>query len=360
MNQYAIFTLFWNQIAIPVDAATAGLIGALLNWVGPRFQTCVLAGVMIYMIISAAKSDEDAPLAFVRKVFVAGFIYSMVSNADTYNYFVTNLVHGTVTGISTAVGAAFNNGAPLTAGAFDQIAARAYSAGLAIFKNIPWYSLKTIPLGITVVIYWFISLSAIVFMYAIYLLSYVLTDFLIGVGPLFVSLYFFEFTRRWFDGWLNVLITGVLVQIFTAALGAMFVQVLTTVFVQGFAGLVATQGQVNGGAVIGELLELIITALACVIFAILAYSLISIAAGIAGGVHATVSAGRLPGWMSRGHENSRPVANDNPPSSGSGPSGGQSGPGPAGGQGGSPGPGWSHPGQPPPEYAFNRNVGSAS
>ena len=102
--------------------------------------------------------------------------------------------------------------------------------------------------------------------------------------------------------------------------------------------------------VIGEMMELIITALVCVIFAILAYSLVTLAAGIAGGVHASIGAARTPGWMTfSGRDSGAPSApaNNNSPGAGSG-GGAQGGPG-----GGTP------QGQPGRQYAFNRSVGSA-
>jgi hypothetical protein len=224
--------------------------------------------------------------------------------------------------------------------------------GLGAFKNLPWYSLKVVPLGIVVAAYWFLSFAAIVVMFSVYLVSYVLTAFLIGVGPVFVALYFFPYTRGWFDGWLQNLMTGVLVQIFTSALGSMFIFVIGNVLTLAATGMGnnAQLGAVDGGVVIGEIMMLVVTALACLIFGILSVVIIQTAMSIAGGVHseATRLTGIAKGGIIPGGSAGRQAAaaGGAPRSPGSG--------SPSDAPGGA-----NPPGQPPRQYAFNRTVGSA-
>ena len=347
MNNNGIFDLIWQNIAIPVDAATAGMVNALASWVGRPFRLAVVAYLIIILLIAAWSSDEAAFQKFFRQLWLAAVIYTLASNADSFNYYVTGVVHWTVDSIAVAIGNVFNHAAPVSADGFDAIGSRAFSVGLAVFKNLPWYSWKTVPLGLLVVAYWFLSFTAIVIMFSAYLVSYVATDFLIGIGPVFIALFFFPFTRRWFDGWLRNLMAGLLVQTFTVSLGAMFVAVIGVVLRQAATGLVGTKlGELDGGVVIGEMMMLVVTALACLIFAILSGVLVVVAANIAGGIHAELGIIQSPSWGRSGDSEglaAAPAANQNP--------GGSSGSGyPAGPVG---------TGAPLREYAFNRTVGSA-
>lgn len=349
MGAGSTFLLIWQNVAIPVDAATAGMVNALVAWVGTPFKLAVVAYLIIILLIAAWSSDEAAFQRFFRQLWLAAVIYTLASNADAFNYYVTGVVHWSVNSIGVAIGSVFNHRAPLSADGFDAIGSRAFAVGLAVYKNLPMYSFKTIPLGILVITYWFLSFVAVVTMFSIYLVSYVATDFLIGVGPIFIALFFFPFTRRWFDGWVRNVMTGLLAQVFTVSLGSMFVAVLGVVLDQAATPLAGTKlGEVNGGVVIGEMMMLVVTALACLIFAILSGVLVMVAANIAGGIHAGMGTIQAPSWGGSAERASPPAPpSSNPPPSGpAGPGGGdQSGPTSAGGL--------------PREYAFNRNVGSA-
>jgi hypothetical protein len=347
LNTNATFVLIWQNVAVPVDAATAGMVNALIAWVGTPFKLAVVAYLIIILMIAAWSSDETAFQKFFRQLWLAAIIYTLASNADAFNYYVTGVVHWVVNSIGVAIGNVFNHAVPISGDGFDAIGSRAFSVGLAVFKNLPWYSWKTIPLGLLVVAYWFLAFVAIVIMFSVYLVSYVATDFLIGIGPIFMALFFFPFTRQWFDGWLRNLMAGVLVQIFTVSLGAMFVAVIGVVLGQAATGLAGSQlGQVNGGVVIGEMMTLVVTALACLIFAILSGVLVIVAANIAGGIHAELGIIRAPTWPGSGRDAApaAPATNPGNPSASSG-TGTPSGP--------------TGSGAPSREYAFNRSVGSA-
>jgi type IV secretory pathway VirB6-like protein len=346
MNQYAIFTLIWMNVAVPVNGAIAQMIPGLMAIIGTPFKESVIAYFVMRFLVAAWTPDEDVWLDCLKQLALAAVIYALATNAGTFNYYVTNLVQGLVNGVSTAIAGAFNQGGPLNADGFDIIGTRAFAVGLGVFKNLPWYSPKIIPLGIICVVYWFLAFAAITIMFSVYLVSYVATAFLIGVGPLFVALYFFSYTRGWFDGWLRNLMTGVLVQIFTVALGSMFVFVIGNVLNLAATGMIGTQvGQLDGGAVIGEIMMLVVTALACLIFGILSLMMLRVAESIAGGVHSEVT--RLSGIAQGGFFGGR--------SAGQGASGSA---GPAGAAGaGSPSPAGA--GAPSRSYAFNTSVGSA-
>jgi hypothetical protein len=175
-------------------------------------------------------------------------------------------------------------------------------------------------------------------------------------GPVFISLYFFPFTRIFFDGWLSCVLATVLVQVFTAALAAMFVFVIGLIMNLAATGLADSQlGAANGGIVIGELMMLIATALFCCIFAILAGVLVYVAVRITGGAHAELGRLQAPSWMpSFGGGDNNPPPPGQPQAQIAGPHHGGAGGGVP------PGPGTAgYPASPTRDYAFQRSVGSA-
>jgi len=346
MNQLAPFTALWATLADPVNTASGQMITNLMAIIGAPFEKCVIAYFIISFLIAAYSPDDEAWTNYLRQLGLAAVIYALATNAGTFNYYVTHLVQGMVNSINAAIAGAFNQPG-INAGAFDRIAIRALSVGLAVFKDLPWYSLKMIPLGMVFVVYWFLAFAAVMIMFFVYLVGYIITAFLIGIGPLFIALYFFPYTRRWFDGWLRNLMTGVLVQVFTAALASMFVYAITALLNQAATGLKGSQaGQTDGGVVVAGIMMLVVTALCCVIFGILSLALARIAASIAGGVHSEVTGLARLAQAVRGGGRALP-----PPAGGQG--GADAGPG----GGGAAGRGAT--GVPPREYAFNRNVGSA-
>lgn len=352
MDKYALFTLLWTHIAVPIDAASAQVVAALIGRIGPWFKAAVGAYLLIMMLVASWSDDADAIQRLFRSVFLASIVYAIAFNAGTFDYYVTQLVHGTTNAISTATANIFNEGQALDANAFDIIGTRSFAIGLAVFKTVPWFSPKAAILAMVIPVYWFISYWAIVIMFCVYLVSYVLGAFVMAFGPLFIPLYFFPFTRKYFDGWLSTVLCTLLVQVFTAALAAMFIFVIGMVLKLASTGLADNQlANVDGGVVIGEIMMLVATALFCCVFAILAGVLVYVAVRITGGAHAELGRLRAPSWMP-----SFGGGGNNPP-----PPGGQpqiAGPHHGGAGGGVPlGPGTA--GHPAGGFAFNRHVGSA-
>jgi TrbL/VirB6 plasmid conjugal transfer protein len=351
MEKYALFTLLWTNIAVPIDAASAAMVAALMARIGPWFKLCVGAYLLITMLIAAWSNDSEAAQRLFRSLFLAAVVYTIAFNAGTFDYYVTQLVHGTTNAISTATANMFPGGAgPINSNAFDIVGTRSFAIGLAVFKNLPMNPLKSVPLGMCIVVYWWVSYWAIVVMFSVYLVSYVLGAFIMAFGPLFIPLYFFPFTRKYFDGWLSCVLCTLLVQVFTAALAAMFVFVIGMILTLAATGLAGNQlATVDGGVIIGELMMLIITALVCCIFAILAGVLVYVAVRITGGAHSELGKMQAPAWMpSFGGGGNNPPPPPPPP-----PHGGGNHHGGAGG-GVPPGPGTA--GHPPRDHAFTRNV----
>ena len=337
------FTLLWQTIVLPMDAGTAAVAQALSGYVDGRFQVCVVAYFIVMLLIASWSADEDAMLRFFRQIFLASVIFTIATNAGTYNYYVTGITHGAVSGIGKAIGSFLQNTQPVNANGFDILASQTFAAGLVVYKQLPQYSLSSIALAGLIALYWLFAILALVLMFIVYMSAYVVTDILLATGPLFVALYFFPFTRQWFHGWLRNLMTGILAQVFTIIVAAFFIAVLTAMLTSAGRSSAAA-GSVTNEVAIGSILTLVFIAGIAFLFNFIALYTVYMAASIAGGLAPP-----------------QPRLTRIPRSSDKGDGGGNH----AGGQlqtsGSQPalgGPGDAH-AAPPRDYSFNRTVGPA-
>ena len=352
-----IFAFLWANVAVPFDAATAQMIAAIQGMIGARFIACVGAYFICTLLIACWGPDEDGFTRFFRQLGLAAVVYTLATTAPAFNTYVAGLIHGIVTAVGNAMAGVLQGGGPLNGIAFDRIATRVYASGLAVYKIIPLFSLKGIAFTIAVLIYWVLSFICLFIMFGIYLLSYIFTDFLISVGPLFIALFFFPYTRNWADGWVRQVATTVLVQIFVVALASFFIFVLNQVLTQVVHGLpvgLAEGGLAPAGAagdgLVSAVMGLLLIAGCCFVFSILTGYIVMAARSIAGGAFNEISRLRVPsaGGVGGGGGYSGPAGHT-----------GEQGPAGSHGQSGHAGPAGSAPADPGRQYAFNRSVGSA-
>lgn len=338
------FTLIWAAIALPIQNAAGQMVAALMAYVGPEFQAWVLVYILGMLLLAAWMPDDgtDAPMRMFRQIGLAGIIWALISNAATFNYYVTGAVQGVANGVSVAIADVIGGGgAPVAAASFDAILDKAFVLGVAVYKSLPWYSPKGWLLGIIVYMYWAIVSTAIAFQYMVFMLASIATSFLVAFGPLFIALGFFPYTRRFFDGWVQVVVTAVLDQIFVIALLSLFVASLSQEI--GQLGIGAN-GAPGAGDYIPQIRNLLVASAMALIFAgLLGFSL-KLASSIAGGLGTYTP--HIPfGGMVRavGGSGSRGASGSSGPSGGSGPGG----------------PDGSGGGVPPRQFAHNRSIGSA-
>jgi hypothetical protein len=137
-----VFALIWQQIAVRVADATGQLTAALQDWVGPKFKLCVLAYFLATLLIAAWSADEAAFGRFFRQLFLAGIVYSLISNGTSFDFYVVGLVDGVVNGISSAIAGIFGGPSQVSANIYDTIAVKVFAVGVQTFKNLQWYSPK--------------------------------------------------------------------------------------------------------------------------------------------------------------------------------------------------------------------------
>lgn len=283
------FRWFFDQLSAPITNALGQLTVALQGWVGPKFKICVLAYFLATLLIAAWSADETAFHKFFRQLFLASIIYSLAVTAADFNHYITGGFDGIINGVSTAISGIFGAVAPgaNTADLFDKIGVKSLAVGVATFKSLQWYSPKAWILGLCIVAYWILTIGTLIVPFVIYLSSLLVTKFVIAFGPLFIVCRFFPFTRFLFDGWLGVVMGGVLTQILTVGWVAVFNLVMTTNLARIQAGI-----STNADDVVGLVMAMLLAWALTAIFASMTSICALVAVRIASGAHTIIEGGR--------------------------------------------------------------------
>jgi len=334
----AILVDAWDAVTVPMQAASTALIGSLQGVVSHWFIPLVSAYLVIMLFIAMWSGEELAVLRFWRHVLLAAVVYSLISGLGLYNYYVTGVVNGTMSSLATAIGGGPAGQSP--AHAFNSLAVKAFDVGNAVYKAVPDQSyVKAAGLAFAVALYWTLVQLALWVVFVLYLCSYVLTNYVVGYGVIFIAMYFFEPTYMFFDGWFRAVVAGMLTQTFLIGDLSLMSNVLTGLLHTVGAEINPTGDDAANGDIGFMVWDMLGVFGLFVLFVAIAFLSVRLAMAITGGAHAQLM--RLP--RSGGGR---------PPSS-SPPSGGSSGGAPGGsvsGGGGS---------SSPRSYAFQNSVGSA-
>lgn len=308
---WTLFSSLFTAVNTPLQADVNGIIGSLTGWLTPILRAATIA-VLIVSIIAAAISDNisaNIPLnAVLRVVLRAGVLVYLLGGVGVFSQWVSgpllnlpNEISGVVLG--NVGGAIPQGGAP-----FDTLWNHTFMACLAAAKAASFWTPEGWVLGFVAFAAAIVSVIAIGYMFALYLIAYVLLSLIIAISPIFVATLIFGPTRRFFSGWLSAAVGAVTTLVLIAILLAILVKTMQqsvdlVMNAPANADIYGMIGSVIGGAAL------------LFIGAFLVKEIKSISVGIAGGVRdgsdraltvlgATVAgaSGALTGWMGGGAE----------------------------------------------------------
>jgi hypothetical protein len=180
--------------------------------------------------------EEAIELRFYKQVLYAAILYPFITYLPYYQEWVPGLVDGTMAKLTAAViggGAGATNSVP---DSFGHIATKCFSIGLALAKAVPnadTYG-DEVMLGLAVIVYVLLAVLIIAVTFALFLIAFVLTHYLLAYGPVFITMLYFEQTSQFFDGWFRAIVAGMLVQLFLVGDLAMM-----TVTMNGYMALIS-------------------------------------------------------------------------------------------------------------------------
>ncbi|GAA0574497.1 hypothetical protein GCM10009416_11500 [Craurococcus roseus] len=229
--QWEVFTTLYNLLATPLIGGVDAMVGAVAPWV----RGVLLAGLVVTIsagLLLKSLRPATEPLSDFTGMLLAGALAVFVAgSAVNYGAYVRDILLTTIPQeVGGALAGALGNRA-VNGAFFDELFAKAFLAGLAVFRALPW-TLAAIPLGILIVLYWIVAVAAIAFVFLVWLKAFVFIALLVGVGPVFLALFVFPWFRGFAQGWFNTVASSVVLQILLAALLSLFMTVMTQLLSQ--------------------------------------------------------------------------------------------------------------------------------
>lgn len=241
--EWALFATLYTNIAPPMIAATDVMIGILTNWIGPVIRDAAILFIVLKLLGGALKGGME-PISEFQFLAVTGMVaVYLASTVAGYTMYVRDfLLNGIDVQIANAL-AGVTNSQAVSGAAFDELWNRAWVAGLVVYRNLPW-SVAGLGLVAVVVLYWVVAMAGIMLAFLVWMKAFVFVALLVGLGPLFVGLWFFPLTRGWFMGWLNTTMAAILLKIMSVALLSLVLRAMTLTL----TALAATSGGRATGA----------------------------------------------------------------------------------------------------------------
>jgi type IV secretion system protein VirB6 len=169
--------------------------------------TCWIVFVAVD-VMNGTKSTSEA----MRDFFIAGMVVCALNAAQYQQYVADTFLTAVPNTVSAALG---GNGSPVAG--LDTVLDNAVVSGSKVYEALPSYSLKTIPLALSVIVFEVVSLVSVGFTFAVYMTAAITNVVAVVVGPVFLALAATPYTRRFSSGWLGVLVGGCCTQFMALA-----------------------------------------------------------------------------------------------------------------------------------------------
>ena len=308
---FDIFALLYSLIATPVLSSVAAMNGLLAGMVAPALRWALIAFVAGSLLRTMFRPNAEPFGDFTLLLLGGAVALYMVSSSASYGTWARDvLLNGIATEIPNAL-AGITGARPITAAAFAEIFGKAWAAGVAVLRNLPW-SVAAIGLILVVVIFWLAAAAATAIAFAIWLKGFVFLALLIGVGPLFGALWLFPWTRGWFFGWLNTVMANIVLMVLSVALLTLLLAATTELLAQIAADARGSNANEfrQGGMLLGGIILFAVSAWLTYQLPATAGAITHGFAGYAGSAASRIAAALMPNLRSseKGGDGGRPDA----------------------------------------------------
>lgn len=222
--QWTVFASLYAISAAPLIAAMDALAAACSAWIVPNLRDALLVYFPGRLALAAIRRDPRPVSEWELPIIAGAIALLLVSTGTGYTTYIRETV---LNGLGRELAAAISGAGrvAITAELFDELWGRAWVAGLAVFRNLPWSS--RVALAPLVILYWAVALGSVFFAYVIWWAADVFTAVLVGIGPLFCGLWVFPWTRFLFFGWAGTTLASVVLKLLVVALMSMVLGALT-------------------------------------------------------------------------------------------------------------------------------------
>ncbi|WP_039760561.1 type IV secretion system protein [Bartonella queenslandensis] len=220
---FAPFESVSGYILTPLDNVMDTTVSGLSSALAAPLNLAAIIFIFLYgynVMTGRVALSMHSLLNNVVKIVV---VTTMATNAETFNTYVKDIFFND---LSNAIGNALNSN-PANSNVFDYILLKANARYQEVLYNA-WFFEK-----IVVGILGSIMLLAVILFciggFIVQMFAQVALVMIIGLGPLFISLYLFNATRKYSDAWITTLINFTILQVLVIMLGTIICQVILQV-----------------------------------------------------------------------------------------------------------------------------------
>ncbi|EJF76229.1 type IV secretion system protein [Bartonella alsatica] len=217
---FAPFENISNYILAPLDNVMNTTVSGLSSAISAPLNLASIIFIFLYgynVMTGRVALSMHSLLNNVVKIVV---VTTMATNADTFNIYVKDIFFND---LANAIGNALNNN-PTKSNVFDHILLEASSRYNEVLSKA-WF-LEKIMVGLLGSL---MILAVIVFCiggFIVQMFAQVALVMIIGLGPLFISFYLFNATRKFTDAWITTLVNFTILQVLVIMLGTIMCQII--------------------------------------------------------------------------------------------------------------------------------------
>lgn len=301
--QWQVFQSLYGHIIPVMLASMDTLIAASAAWIEPVIKNGLLVYVPARFLWMALRGNGE-PISELEVMLVTGSLALMIATyvQQWYVPLVRDFFLVTLSRELSAVMSGAINTQAVTGSSFDEQWNKAYLMGLSVFRALPW-GISSAGLVLVVVLFWLCAGISVFIAFGVFMRATMTLILMVSIGPLCCGLFVFPLTRSYAVGFLNTLMSAVVLQVLSVALLSITLGGTSVALKE-----IATSAQIGSfasvGNEIGQIQSLIGAAILLGLSGWVSYQLPGLASSI---THGFAGVGHLPtihhkiaDWMSGG------------------------------------------------------------
>jgi len=207
---WTVFANLNNGMITPIIAQMQAMLSGVCTTMQPVVLAMIVSwlGFVAFDIAIGTKSAQQA----IRDFFIAAMVIGALQTAE-YTQYISDFF---LQAVPTTLGAAFGgNSSPV--GGLDTALDLAVSAAAKTYEALPSTALKSIPLGLAIIVFVVVAIASLSFAFAVYMTATIINVAAIVIGPVFLALAAIPITRRFAAGWFGALVGGCATQLMALA-----------------------------------------------------------------------------------------------------------------------------------------------
>ncbi|WP_273756650.1 type IV secretion system protein [Bartonella sp. MM73XJBT] len=221
--KFSPFGTVSEYIVAPLDKVINTTVSGLSSAISAPLNLAAIIFTFLYgynVMTGRVALSTHSLLNNVVKIVV---VTTMATNADTFNIYVKDIFFKDLV---NAIGNALNSN-PASSNVFDYILLKASYRFQEVLYNAWFFEKIVVGLlgGIMLVTVIFFCIGGFI----VQMFAQVALVMIIGLGPLFISLYLFNVTRKYTEAWISTLINFTILQVLVIMLGTIICEIILQV-----------------------------------------------------------------------------------------------------------------------------------